>query len=102
MRDGGICVTKNQQPISIWCCGAAVSNDQDVQIGVAFGLVCTSPPCLSASFTDEHASPVPLSRILKASIVYSRNLTPFESFWGGTFKSIKYRIDELDEEKSVI
>ncbi|PHT44587.1 hypothetical protein CQW23_13745 [Capsicum baccatum] len=25
-----------------------------------------------------------------------------ESFWGGTFKSIKYRIDELDEEKSVI
>ncbi|KAF3632153.1 putative CDT1-like protein a, chloroplastic-like [Capsicum annuum] len=92
----------NQQPISIWCCGAAVSNDQDVQIGVAFGLVCTSPPCLSASFTDEHASPVPLSRILKASIVYSRNLTPFESFWGGTFKSIKYRIDELDEEKSVI
>ncbi|KAM3234273.1 hypothetical protein P3L10_019633 [Capsicum annuum] len=61
-----------------------------------------SPPCLSASFTDEHASHVLLSRILKASIVYSRNLIPFESFWGGTFKSIKYRIDELDEEKSVI
>ncbi|PHU13570.1 hypothetical protein BC332_14775 [Capsicum chinense] len=40
------------------------------------------PAWLSASFTDEHASPVPLSRILKASIVFSHNLMPFESFWG--------------------
>ncbi|KAK4377857.1 hypothetical protein RND71_004153 [Anisodus tanguticus] len=77
------------------------------------------------SFADEYTSPVPLSRIFKASIVDSHNLMPklmpqaIESIEfverngvagsikqinfpeGGNFKSIKYGIDELNEEKIV-
>ncbi|PHU13377.1 hypothetical protein BC332_14582 [Capsicum chinense] len=46
-------------------------------IGRAKSLNCVAGSTwLSASFTDEHASPVPSSRILKASIVYSHNLMP--------------------------
>ncbi|KAF3669778.1 hypothetical protein FXO37_08852 [Capsicum annuum] len=62
---------ENQPPISIWRCETAVSNDQDVD--AAFGLMCNSATWLLASFTDEHASPVPLSRILKVRIVDSHN-----------------------------
>ncbi|XP_060174594.1 major strawberry allergen Fra a 1-2-like [Lycium barbarum] len=77
------------------------------------------------SFTDEYTSPVPPSRIFKASIVDSHNLMPklmpqaIKSIEfvqgnggagsikqinfpeGGNFKSIKYRIDELNEEKFI-
>ncbi|KAJ8534108.1 hypothetical protein K7X08_007432 [Anisodus acutangulus] len=77
------------------------------------------------SFTDEYTSPVPPSRIFSASIVDSHNLMPklmphaIKSIEfvqgnggagtirqinfpeGGNFKSIKYRIDEINEEKFV-
>ncbi|KAK4345876.1 hypothetical protein RND71_036052 [Anisodus tanguticus] len=87
------------------------------------------------SFTDEYTSPVPPSRIFRASIVDSHNLMPklmpqaiksIEFVQGnggagtikqinfpevfsdcgffsacGNFKSIKYRIDEINEEKFV-
>ncbi|KAL2494537.1 Major allergen Pru ar 1 [Forsythia ovata] len=73
------------------------------------------------TFTDEHTSPVPPSRIFKASIVDSHNLIPklmpqaiksiqiiqgnggagsikqINFAEGSNFSSVKYHIDELDE-----
>ncbi|KAI3469648.1 hypothetical protein Pfo_026311 [Paulownia fortunei] len=73
-----------------------------------------------AVFSDEHTSPIPPARIFKASIVDSHNLIPklmpqaiksIEIIQGnggagsikqinfaqGSFDSLKYQIDELDE-----
>ncbi|KAK4425592.1 Major allergen Pru ar 1 [Sesamum alatum] len=74
------------------------------------------------TFTDEHSSPIPPSRIFKASIVDSHNLIPklmpqaiksidiiqgdggagtikqINFAEGSPFKYVKYRIDELNEE----
>ncbi|CAN4088576.1 unnamed protein product [Withania somnifera] len=58
------------------------------------------------TFTEEHTSPLPPKRIFKASIVDSHNLIPklmpqaIKSIdvQGSNFKSIKYRVDELNEE----
>ncbi|KAI3469649.1 hypothetical protein Pfo_026312 [Paulownia fortunei] len=74
------------------------------------------------TFTDEHSSPVPPSRIFKASIVDSHNLVPklmpqaiksieisqgdggagsikqINFAEGSPIKSVKYRVDELNEE----
>ncbi|KAK4434068.1 Major allergen Pru ar 1 [Sesamum alatum] len=73
------------------------------------------------TFTDEHTSPVPPSRIFKASIVDSHNLIPklmpqaiksieiiqgdggagsikqINFAQGSPFKCVKYRVDVLDE-----
>ncbi|KAL0388516.1 UNVERIFIED_CONTAM: Major allergen Pru ar 1 [Sesamum radiatum] len=74
------------------------------------------------TFTDEHSSPIPPSRIFKASIIDSHNLIPklmpqairsinivqgdggagtikqINFAEGSPFKYVKYRIDELNEE----
>ncbi|XP_049385869.1 major strawberry allergen Fra a 1-2-like [Solanum stenotomum] len=61
------------------------------------------------TFTEEKTSPLPPKRIFKASIVDSHNLIPklmpqaiksieVQGDGGGNFKSIKYRVDELNEE----
>lgn len=77
------------------------------------------------TFTDEYISPIHPSRVFKASIVDSHNLIPklmpqaissiritegdggagsikhINFAQGGNFKSLKYRVDELDEESLV-